>query len=333
MRPVMRRKAVLLGGLSLLLVLPGLAALFDDPYLVTLFTRVVIYALAAVSLDFILGYGRMVSLGHAAFFGLGGYTVGILATNLGAGGESFFASNAALVALPLAALAAGALALPIGAVCLRTSGVYFIMITLAFAQMLYFFFVSLPAYGGEDGLPLWGRNSLPGLDLDNDVTFYYLCLFCLLLYLYLCQRAMAARFGQVLRGAGSNERRMLALGFPLYRYKLVAFVIAAAGAGLAGGLVANQAEFVSPDILHWFQSGEILIMVLLGGMGTLYGPILGALVLIFLEQTLADHTEHWMLILGPLLILMVFFARGGLYPLLVGAPRAQASMPEEGDRP
>jgi branched-chain amino acid transport system permease protein len=316
----MREKGVIFCGLLLLVALPNIAGAMDDPYLVTLFSRVVIYALAAVSLDFILGYGRMVSLGHAAFFGLGGYVVGILATNLASGdGTAVLASNAALVSLPAAALVAAALALLVGAICLRTSGVYFIMITLAFAQMLYFLFVSLPAYGGEDGLPLWGRNELPGLDLSDDVTFYYLCLFCLIVYLLLCRRAIAARFGLVIRGAGANERRMLALGFPVYRYKLTAFVIAAAGAGLAGGLIANQAEFVSPNTLHWFQSGEILVMVLLGGMGTLYGPVFGAPAFILLEEILAGYTEHWMVFLGPILVLVVLFARGGLYPLLAGS--------------
>ena len=313
----MRESLVKLVGLGLLLAVPLFAILLDDSYLVSLFTRVVILGLAAVSLDLILGYGRMVSLGHAAFFGLGGYAVGILATNLVAGDRAL-ASNAALVSLPAAALAAAVMALPIGAICLRTSGVYFIMITLAFAQMLYFLFVSLPAYGGEDGLPLWGRNTFPGLDLENDVTFYYLCLTCLLGYLLVCRRIVAARFGWVIRGAGVNERRMLALGFPVYRYKLTAFVIAAAGAGLAGGLFANHTTFVSPDMLHWFQSGEILVMVLLGGLGSLFGPLLGAAVFILLEEILAGYTEHWMLFLGPLLVLVVLFARGGLYPHLAG---------------
>ncbi len=320
----MRSRLVVVSGALVLLAVPLIAELASDPFLVTLFTSVAIFALAAVSLDFILGYGAMVSLGHAAFFGLGGYTVGILAHHAAEGSNLLYGplaiggSNAALLSLPLAALVAAAVALVIGAICLRTSGVYFIMITLAFAQMLFYFFVTLPTYGGDDGLSLWGRNQLLDLDLGHDVAFYYLCLALLFGFTVLCRRIVDSRFGMVMRGCRENERRMRALGFATYRYKLVAFSVSGAGAGLAGALMANNTEFVSPAYLAWFQSGEILIMVLLGGMGTLYGPILGAAALILLEEVLVQYTEHWMLILGPLLIVVVLFARGGLFRLLAG---------------
>ena len=316
-----RKLFVLSVGLLFLLSLPVIAHLLKEPFLISLFSRILIYALAAVSLDLIVGYGAMVSLGHGAFFGMGGYVVGILAFHES---ESSLLFNwipgtaDALISWPLAVLAVAVLATIIGALSLRTSGMHFIMITLAFAQMLFFFFVSLEDYGGADGLSLWNRSSLQGLDLGNDSTFYYVCLALLLGFLFLCQRLVNSRFGMVIRGCKQNERRLRALGFSTYPYKLTCFVIAGAGAGLAGALIANQTEFVSPDLLHWTRSGEILVMVLLGGMGTLYGPILGAAVLLLMEDILSTYTEHWQVLLGPFLILVVLFAKRGLYGLLVG---------------
>jgi branched-chain amino acid transport system permease protein len=316
-----RRAWVLLAGFLLLAAVPPVAAALGQPFLTTTFTRFVIYAIAAVSLDLILGFGGMVSFGHAAWFGLGGYVVAIAAfhaqegsTLLGWGG-----SNEALVTWPLAVIVTAAVALPIGALSLRTTGIHFIMITLAFAQMLFYLFVALKYYGGDDGLALARRNVLPGLDLRQATTFYYVCLGCLAAWVALCRRIVASRFGMVLQGCRQSERRMAALGYPVYRYKLVAFVIAAAGAALAGVLWANAARFVSPDMLAWIKSGELMIMVILGGAGTLYGAALGAAVLLGLEQVLAAYTEHWMLVLGPLLVLFVLFARRGLFGLLVGA--------------
>ena len=316
-----RKSLVLSVGLLFLLCLPVIAYLLKEPFLVSLFSRILIYALAAVSLDLIVGYGAMVSLGHGAFFGMGGYVVGILAFHES---ESSLLLNwvpgtvDALISWPLAVLVAAGLAAIIGALSLRTSGMHFIMITLAFAQMLFFFFVSLEDYGGADGLSLWSRSSLQGLDLGNDSTFYYVCLTLLLGFLFLCQRLVNSRFGMVIRGCKQNERRLRALGFATYPYKLTCFVIAGAGAGLAGALIANQTEFVSPDLLHWTRSGEILVMVLLGGMGTLYGPILGAAALLLMEDILSTYTAYWQVFLGPFLILVVLFAKRGLYGLLVG---------------
>lgn len=312
-----------LAGLVLSIGLPPVASVLGETFYIGLFSRVLIYALAAVSLDLILGFGGMVSFGHAAFFGAGAYVVGILAFH--GMEESAFISwpfvlmgtDNALISWPLAILTSAGLALLIGAISLRTSGVYFIMITLAFAQMIYFFFTSLEKYGGDDGLSLFARSRIGGLDLNNDATFYYLCLGLLIGFILLSYRLVNSRFGMVIRGSRENETRMGSLGFPTYRYKLVCFVIAGAGAGLSGALIANQTEFVSPSLMHWTVSGEILVMVILGGVGTLLGPVFGAAALLLLEEFLSLYTEHWMLVLGPILIFVILFARRGLYGSIV----------------
>lgn len=311
---------VLWGGAVFLIGLPPSASMLQEPYVVSLFSRILIYALAAVSLDLILGFGGMVSLGHAAFFGAGAYVVNILAFHSVEGMAilnwlPFHGTENAFVAWPLAVFLSGLLAFIVGGISLRTSGVYFIMITLAFAQMMYFFFISLEKYGGDDGLSMVSRNSLGGMDLSDDVPFYYLCLALLFLFLYLLRKLINSRFGMVIRGCKENERRMSALGFPVYRYKLICFVIAGAISGLSGALIANQTEFVSPNLMHWTVSGEIMIMVILGGIGTLYGPVFGAMALLLLEEVLSIYTEHWMLILGPIMIVVVLFARQGLFGL------------------
>jgi branched-chain amino acid transport system permease protein len=318
-----RTIAVSIGAIGLL-VLPVAAGLADEPYLVSLFSRILIYALAAVSLDLMLGFGGMVSLGHAAFVGIGAYVIAILSLHGFEGTPviswpmTITGSESALLLWPAAvALSAGAAAL-IGALSLRTSGMHFIMITLAFAQMLYYFFVSLEVYGGDDGLSLFTRNTLPGVDLGDDRQFYYLCLAALAVFLFLSWRLIHSRFGMVIRGCRENERRMKSLGFAAFRYRLVCFVIAGAGAGLAGALIANQTEYVSPGLMHWTRSGQILVMVLLGGMGTLFGPVLGAATLLLLEELLSIYTEHWMVYLGPFLILVVLFAKRGIYGVIAG---------------
>lgn len=311
-------------GLTALLALPLAAEAAGEPFLTTIASRMLIYAIAAVSLDLILGYGAMVSFGHGAFFGLGAYVVGIL-THHAFNGEAiaflpgdWAGTTAAVIQWPLAVLVSGLFALVIGALSLRTQGVYFIMITLAFAQMLYYFMTSLPTYGGQDGLNVWQRSALPPLDLYDDQQFYYLTLALLVAFLGLCRRLVASRFGMVLKGCKLNEPRMKALGFPTYRYKLAAFVIAGMGAGLAGALAANHTEFVGPGMMHWTRSGEIMVMVILGGMGTLFGPVLGAITLLLMEEVLSQFTEHWMVILGPFLVIVVLFARRGVYGWLAG---------------
>jgi len=309
---------------AVLVVLPWIAHAMHDPFWITIATRMLIYGLAAMSLDLILGYGAMVSFGHAAFFGLGAYVVGVL-THHNFYDEvipflpiEWVGSMSAFVQWPLAMLVSGFIALLIGVLSLRTQGVYFIMITLAFAQMLYFFMIGLPDYGGEDGLNLWQRSEIPGLDLSDSSQFYYVVLVLVSLWFLLSRRVVESRFGRVLTGCRYNEPRMRTLGYPVVRYKLLAFTISAMGTGLAGALMANQNEFVSPSLMAWSTSGELMVMVILGGMGTLIGPLVGAFLLLSLEEVLAGLTEHWMVILGPLLVFSVLFARGGLYRFLVG---------------
>ncbi len=302
-----------------LIILPYLANLAGQPALVSLATRIVILAIAAASLNLALGYGGLISFGHAAWYGVGAYTVGILYRHFVSGDPLFglpLGTDQLLVTLPAAILVSGLFAAGFGALSLRTSGVQFIMITLAFAQMIFFFFVALKAYGGDDGLIVRRRNNLPFLDTRDTATFYWVALFFAVTWFAFMGRVVHSRFGKVLAGVRQSERRMAAIGVPTYRYKLAAFVISGMGAGLAGALMANHARFVSPDMMHWTQSGEFMIMVILGGAGTLLGPALGAAVLIGLETQLAAFTEHWQVILGPLLVLMILFTRGGLSGLL-----------------
>ena len=316
-----RTSAITVAGGLFFAVLPLVAASFGEEYFISLFSRILIYAIAAVSLDLLIGYGGMISLGHAAYVGLGAYVVGILYQH-SFDGQPLFGllpgSENALVVWPLAVLIAAVFALVIGSLCLRTSGMHFIMITLAFAQMLYYFFVGLEQYGGDDGLSIFSRNRLPVLDLNSDIQFYYLCLFFLAVYLIFVHRLVHSRFGLVIRGANSNNRRIQAIGIHSYRYRLVCFAIAGAGGGLAGALLANQTEFVSPGLLNWTLSGELMVMVLLGGLGSLFGPVLGATIFLLLEEVLAMYTEHWMVYLGPFLVIVVIFAKHGLFGLLTG---------------
>jgi branched-chain amino acid transport system permease protein len=312
----------LIAALVVLLIMPALAQGLDMAYAIGIATRILIFALVGLSLNLILGYGGMVSFGHAAFFGAGAYVVAILAQHATYGEPlitwpvTIPGTDSALIAWPLAMAASAFLAFLIGVVSLRTSGIYFIMITLAFAQMIYFFFISLSAYGGEDGISLFARSAAGPLDLADDTQFYYLVLAILLLALFLKRRLVASRFGWVLTGSRDNDRRMRALGFPTTRYRLTAFVIAGAVAGLAGALIANQTEFVSPAFMDWQRSGEILVIVILGGMGRLYGPVAGAVAFLLLEEVLSAWTEHWMIVLGPILVLVVLFARGGLWGMI-----------------
>ncbi len=290
--------------LALLALVPTASQVFEDPFLLTLFTRIVILALAAVSLNFILGYGGMVSFGHAAFIGVGGYTVGIMAKH-----EVF----AAWLQWPLALLMSALVALFMGLLSLRTRGIFFIMITLALAQLVYYMGNGAYAYGGDDGLTILRRSDFGGLiDLKHRPSFYYLCWALLSLALFLTHRVVRSRFGMVLQGAKSNDRRMAAIGFPVFRYRLAAFVIAGTVCGLAGVLLANHTDFVSPALMHWTRSGDLIVMVVLGGMGSLFGPLFGAVGFLALEEILSSYTEYWKLVFGPLLVLVVLFARGGI---------------------
>jgi branched-chain amino acid transport system permease protein len=299
------------------LVLPWVAR----PDLVTLGSQIFIYGIAAVSLDLLIGYTGLSSFGHAAFFGLGAYVVGILASHAAEGTlflGVFPGTTQAWIVWPSAILVAALAALAIGALSLRTAGVQFIMITLAFAEMVYFLFVSLKKYGGDDGLGFRRRSAIPGLDPRDDVAFYYVCLAALVLFLLLCRKIVRSRFGLVLQGIRQNERRMAAIGVATYRYKLAVFVIAGGGAGLAGALDANLLRFVSPDLLHWTTSGDLMVMVVVGGAGSLIGAVFGAALMIALQSFLAQWTEHWMIVMGPFLVLFILTVRRGLWGFLGG---------------
>jgi branched-chain amino acid transport system permease protein len=309
------------GGLALLVLTPAVASVTGTPYLVTLVTRFVIYGLAAVSLDLVLGYGALVSFGHAMFFGVGGYVVAILAFHATDGGPIFgwSSSQLAIVVWPIALACCGLLGAAVGYLALRTCGVQFIMITLAFGQMVYFVLVSLQIYGGDDGLMMPLRNQLPGMNFGKPVTFYYVCLALLVAWTLLCIRLVNSRFGMVLQALSQSERRAVNLGVAPMPYRLSAFVVSAIGTGLAGILWANYAGLVTPDMASWTKSGELMAIVILGGVGTLLGPIAGAAVYLGLEQSLSAWTEHWMIIMGPLLVVVVLAGKNGLFGGWLGA--------------
>ncbi len=322
-----RWRVLLVLALAFALLVPWLG----DSYVLKLATRILIFALAATALDLVLGLGGLVSFGHAAFLGLGAYVVGIMFLHDFEGSTFLGIAPTQNIFLQflLAAALAGGFALVTGAVCLRTRGVAFIMITLAFAQMLFYFFVSLRRYNGEDGIALWSRSLGGWLDLEEQRVFYYFALACLLLFLAFAFRLYHSRFGRVIRGSKDNDRRMQALGFPTYRYRLTAYVLSAAVTAIAGVLLANATYFVGPSYLSWHMSGQLIVMVVLGGIGTLLGPVLGATLFILLEEFLPDALdlmvngagEYWRLVLGPLLVLVALFARRGLLGALVGGQR------------
>ncbi len=304
--------AVLLLALA---VLPLLTQAFDQRYLLSIGTRIVIWSIAAVSLNMILGYGGLVSFGHAVFFGIGGYAVGILSAN---------GLHSGWLQWPVAIAASVFWAALVGALSLRTRGVYFIMITLAFAQLIYYVSAGLEAYGGDDGLNI-SRSRFTGLiDLRDKASFYWLCFVLLLGTLWFCSRFANSRFGFVLRGAKSNDLRMTALGFPVFRYRLAAFTLSGAFGGLAGILLANEGAYVSPAMMSWVKSGDLIVIVVLGGMGTLFGPLYGTIAFFVLEESLPPLLdllrkgwgEYWQIVFGPLLVLIALYAKGGIDSLL-----------------
>ena len=297
--------------LLVLAVLPLLTQAFDQRYLLSIGTRIVIWAIAAISLNMILGYGGMVSFGHAMFFGIGGYAVGILAAH---------GITSGWIQWPVGIAAAALWATVIGALSLRTRGLYFIMITLAFAQLVYYVGAGLEAYGGDDGLNI-SRSRFPGLlDLRDKASFYWLCFALLCGTLWFCSRFANSRFGLVIRGAKSNELRMTALGFPVFRYRLAAFILSGAFGGLAGILLANEGAYISPAMMSWVKSGDLIVIVVLGGMGTLFGPLYGTIAFFVLEETLPPLLdlgrkgwgEYWQIAFGPMLVLIALYARGGI---------------------
>jgi len=321
----MTRETYINAALNLLLVLvPFWAWSTGQAYILTLCTKVAILALAGVGLNIALGLGGLVSFGHAAFFGIGGYAMGILASHA----QTFdpimdwpilIEGTKSMPMIWLVAMLASALAaLLIGALSLRTSGVYFIMITLAFAQMLYYFTIGWPAYGGEDGLSIYVRNSFPGLNTLVPVQFLILSYVILGLALLFSARLARAPFGLALSAARQNADRVETVGIAPYRLRLVAFVISGAITGLAGALFADLNRFISPTMFSWHTSGEIMIFVILGGVGRLYGPVAGAALFILLEHLLGGVSDYWKIFLGALLLAVVLFARGGLIGTLAG---------------
>ncbi len=306
---VSRRASLFAVLIVLALAVPALG----DTYYTRFATQIAIYGMVAVSVDLLLGYAGLITFGQAALFGVGAYAAGML---------TVAGVTDALIVWPAAALIAMAFALAIGALALRTTGFQFIMVTLAFAQMVYYGGQSLRAYGGDNGFTMT-RNTLAGAAvLGNHVVFYYAVLALLVGVVALAGRIVNAQFGMVIRGGRDNERRLAAIGFPPYRYKLVAFTIAGGIAGLAGALMANHASFVSPALMSWQMSGELLAMVILGSAGTLVGPIFGAAIYLVFAELLSDYTEHWMLFFGPLLVVRVLFIRDGLWGVLVRLTRA-----------
>ena len=297
-------------------VVPIISNSIDEPFYTVLFSRMLILSIGAISLNLILGYGGMVSFGHAVYMGIGAYVVGIGTFHSIEDGIEWMGNG--FLHIVISIIISALTALIIGAISLRTHGSYFIMITLAFAQMFYFIAVGNETYGGDDGLSLYVRSEFNGLiDLSNDESLYYLNFFFLIIILYISHRLTNSRFGMAIRGIKSNEKRMKSIGFPVFRYRLIAFVISGAICGLAGVLSANQTDFVSPAVMHWTKSGDFIIMIVLGGIGTLFGPLIGAVSFLLLEELLSGITEYWQLFFGPMLIFVVIFVRGGIDGILI----------------
>jgi branched-chain amino acid transport system permease protein len=305
-----RGRWVMIGGLVLLGLAPTLTQMFDQLFYLDLANRAVILAIAAVSLNLILGHGGMISFGHAAYLGIGAYCVGI---------PVYYEIYDGLLQIPLAIGVSALFALVTGAVCLRTKGVHFIMITMAFSQMAFFAFVSIEEYGGDDGLVIEARSELfPPIDLEDNSALYYLSYLSLLAVLYLVRRIMHSRFGMVIAGAKGNDRRMAAIGYDTYRYKLICYVISGAICGYAGALLGNFTSFISPEMMDWTRSGELIFMVVLGGTGSLFGPVLGTVAFVLLEEWLSAITIYWQFLFGLILMGVVLFARGGIEGIITG---------------
>lgn len=298
---------LVLGGL---LVAALIVPLLGEPYYTKLIARMAILAIAAMTLDLLVGYAGLVSFGHAAFFGLGVYTAGLL---------PMLGIQQAIIIFPAAALIAGLFALMSGAVSLRASGLYFIFITLAFAQMVFYVGQGLRMFGGDDGFQLKAPTLLVGnVSLGDPVVLAYTMIGALVLLTWISQRLTKSRFGQTIIAARDNESKLSALGLAPYPHRLALYVTACSMCSVAGVGFANLMEYVSPSTMSWVVSGELLFMVILGSAATLIGPILGAVVFVGLEQVLSEWTEHWMFWLGLLLVLRVLLLKDGLYGLVLG---------------
>ncbi len=286
-------------------IAPVVATLIDEPYYVNLFARLMIWAIAAISLNLILGYGGMISFGHALYLGIGAYAVGICA---------YYDITNVAVQVAIAATAGSLIALMFGSISLRTRGVYFIMITMALTQMVYYLAISIEEYGSDDGLIIYDRSDFGTslINMDNAMHRYYLIFAVLVGCLYFSARFVNSRFGHVIRGIKTNETRMEVLGYSTFRYRLACFVIAGVMCTIAGVLSANVEKFVSPDVLHWTRSGELIFMVVLGGMASILGPLTGAMVFWLVSEVLSRFTEHWHIIFGPFLIAVVLLSPRGI---------------------
>lgn len=303
---------------ALIVAALAMLPLLGEPYYVKLATRALIYGIAALALDLVVGYGGLISFGHAAFLGIGAYVTGMMAQS---------GIDNALLVWPVAMIVAAVFAAVVGALSLRTTGIYFIFATLAFAQMIYYVAQSARQYGGDDGFALASPSSLPfGFNMGDTNTLFYVVLALLGGVLFVASRMVSSRFGRVIQGSRDNARRARSIGFNVYPYQVVLFSISGALTGLAGALLANASAYVAPTLMSWTQSGDLLMMVILGSAGTLFGPVLGAAIFIFFEQILSDLTSHWMLILGPLLVARVVFLQDGLYGMLFGR-RAAVHVP------
>ena len=319
---MMSERYINLATLGLFVLIPAWAYLADEPFTITLMTRAVIFALAAVGLNLVLGIGGFVSFGHAAFFGLGGYVMGILAWHA----QSYSplmewpfvieGTKSMPVIWFFSIILSALLALIIGAVSLKTSGVYFIMITLAFAQMMYYFSISWSAYGGEDGMSIYVRNDFPGLNTLDPIQFYSLCFLILLAVLWLMSRLVKSPFGLALNAARQSPQRVQAVGLDLHRLQLFAFVISGAITGLAGALFADLNRFISPTMFSWQLSGEFIVFIIIGGVGRLFGPVIGALVFVGLEHFLGGISDYWHIYLGLILLVIVLFSKTGVIGLI-----------------
>ena len=301
-----------LGGFAVVVIGLALFPLVSGNYPVKLLQEILIWGIFAMSLDLLMGYAGMVSFGHSAFFGIGGYVAALALAR----------SPGLVSALVLPALAAGLIALVIGFFSIRVSGVYFIMLTLAFSQMFYAYTFQVSWLGAEDGLVGIPRPAVPGLDVGGLRGFHAYLLTLVMLTALGLWRVVRSPFGHVLRGIHENEARMEALGYAVDRYKLVAFVIAGVVAGVAGSLYVQFNGSITPDAFFWKTSGEALLMVIIGGTGTLGGALLGSAAFILLQSLVSTYTERWMLILGATFISFVLFAPGGI----VGALRGRVGL-------
>lgn len=321
----MSRETIVTAFLVLgLLAAPFVAQAIGEPFYITLATRMAILGLAATGLNIALGLGGLVSFGHAAFFGIGGYAAGILATHAFNGEQLLFGlpgTNQMIVIWLAGAVVAGIIAALIGLISLRTSGVYFIMITLAFAQMIYYFAISWPAYGGEDGLSIYVRNGFPGLNTLAPMSFFLISFALLAAGLVLFALIRDSRFGAALQAGRQNETRLAAVGIAPFRIRLAAFILSAMLTAVAGALFADLNRFVSPSMFSWHMSGELIVLIILGGVGRLAGPLAGAIVYVLFEFALGGITEHWQLFLGLILLAVVLFARGGVMGMFAGRAR------------